>query len=66
MRNLSGLFWLGAVVTVLAGCSGSNSDEPPMRAEIVRTSFGIPHIKADNFKGLGYGYGYAFSQDNYC
>ncbi|PHM38398.1 Peptidase S45, penicillin amidase [Xenorhabdus mauleonii] len=35
-------------------------------AEIRRTSFGIPHIKAENWFGLGYGYGYAQVQDNLC
>ncbi|MGB1139974.1 MAG: penicillin acylase family protein, partial [Halioglobus sp.] len=38
----------------------------PMTAEIRRTEYGIPHIKADDWRGLGYGYGYAYAQDNYC
>lgn len=38
----------------------------PMSAEIRRTDYGIPHIKADDWRGLGYGYGYAYAQDNYC
>jgi acyl-homoserine-lactone acylase len=35
-------------------------------AIVQRTSFGIPHVKANDFGGLGYGYGYAFAQDNFC
>lgn len=35
-------------------------------AEIRRTAYGIPHIKADDWASLGYGYGYAYAQDNYC
>jgi acyl-homoserine-lactone acylase len=35
-------------------------------AEVRRTSFGVPHVKAGNEKGLGYGIGYAFAQDNFC
>ncbi|GAA2148246.1 penicillin acylase family protein [Kitasatospora kazusensis] len=35
-------------------------------AEIRRTEYGIPHILAHDFGGLGYGYGYAFAQDNLC
>ena len=35
-------------------------------AEVRRTAFGIPHILARDFGGLGYGYGYAFAQDNLC
>ncbi|WP_322617066.1 acylase [Pseudomonas sp. BIC9C] len=35
-------------------------------ADIRRTSFGVPHIRADNERGLGYGIGYAYAQDNLC
>ncbi|MFD7641672.1 penicillin acylase family protein [Kitasatospora sp. NPDC059795] len=35
-------------------------------AKIRRTEFGIPHVLAQDFGGLGYGYGYAFAQDNLC
>jgi acyl-homoserine-lactone acylase len=37
-----------------------------LEAEIRRTEHGIPHIKAEDWAGLGYGYGYAFAQDNLC
>lgn len=35
-------------------------------AQIRRTSFGVPHILAENERGLGYGIGYAYAQDNLC
>ncbi|WP_328603477.1 penicillin acylase family protein [Amycolatopsis sp. NBC_00345] len=35
-------------------------------AVVRRTEFGIPHVLAADFGGLGYGYGYAFAQDNLC
>ncbi|HCS06416.1 MAG TPA: acylase, partial [Pseudomonas sp.] len=35
-------------------------------AEIRRTTFGVPHIKAADERGLGYGIGYAYAQDNLC
>src|SRR4051795_12884146 len=38
----------------------------PYRATIRRTAYGIPHIQARSFAGLGFGYGYAFAQDNIC
>jgi acyl-homoserine-lactone acylase len=47
----------------------SQADATPgggFAAEIRRTAYGIPHIKADDFAGLGYGEGYAFAQDNFC
>ena len=35
-------------------------------ANITRTSFGIPHIVADDWGSLGFGQGYAFAQDRAC
>ena len=37
-----------------------------LSAVIRRTAYGIPHIEASSYAGLGYGYGYAFAQDNLC
>lgn len=36
------------------------------RATIQRTAFGIPHIEAKDYAGVGYGLGYAYAQDNVC
>ncbi|MEL0088781.1 MAG: penicillin acylase family protein, partial [Halieaceae bacterium] len=70
---------LPCVIALLAACNDSNDDvvtptpppPPPeptfeLNAEIRRTEYGIPHIKADDWKSLGYGFGYAYAQDNYC
>jgi len=35
-------------------------------ASITRTTFGIPHIAADTWQGVGYGVAYAYAQDNLC
>jgi acyl-homoserine-lactone acylase len=35
-------------------------------AEIRRTDYGVVHVKADSYEGLGFGYGYAFAEDNLC
>lgn len=54
------------------GCSDNDnnssigSNENTYAADIQRTEFGIPHITAENYKGLGYGVGYAFAEDNIC
>ncbi|MCG5217340.1 penicillin acylase family protein [Streptosporangium sp. KLBMP 9127] len=37
-----------------------------LAADIRYTEHGIPHIKADNFAGLGYGFGFATAKDNIC
>lgn len=65
-----------ASTLALAACGGSSSsspdtvDEPPrggdFNVEIRRTSYGIPHIKADSYADMGYGYGYVHAQDNLC
>ncbi|MEZ2127561.1 MULTISPECIES: acylase [unclassified Sinorhizobium] len=34
--------------------------------QITRTTFGIPHIRASDFRSLGYGVAYAYAQDNLC
>jgi acyl-homoserine-lactone acylase len=39
---------------------------PEYSATIRTTSYGVPHVVADNFKGAGFGYGYAFAQQNVC
>lgn len=33
---------------------------------IRRTAHGVPHIRATDFRSLGYGIGYAFARDNAC
>jgi len=59
-----------AALAALAACGGSSHDSDPVpdkyHAEIRRTTMGVPHIKADNWEGLGYGVGYAQAQDNLC
>ena len=67
--------------TLLAACGSSDQDSAapqrlaslvsasapkPYSATIRYTSYGVPHIKAHDFKGAGYGYGYAFAQENIC
>jgi acyl-homoserine-lactone acylase len=36
------------------------------KAEIRRTTGGVPHIKAKDFGSLGFGFGYAYAQDQIC
>lgn len=64
-----------AVSLGLFGCSDNDNfngniddgtGDSTYAADIQRTEFGIPHITAKNYKGLGYGVGYAFAEDNIC
>ncbi|MFD7834091.1 penicillin acylase family protein [Streptomyces sp. NPDC059761] len=42
--------------------AGQGPDKPTIRY----TEYGIPHITASNWEGLGTGYGYAAAKDNVC
>ena len=57
---LTGLLAAGAVL------AGSATAAAQYEATITRTTFGIPHIKARDFAGLGFGVAYAEAQDNIC
>lgn len=62
---------LGAILTA---CSHHDSDispstsapPPQFSADITRTTHGIVHVKAADFRSLGYGLAYAYAQDNLC
>ena len=66
---------------MLTGCNDSEDSTPPtepetqlqtfapnglLKANIRRTTYGVPHIQADNLESLGFGSGYAQAQDNLC
>ncbi|MDG2303363.1 MAG: penicillin acylase family protein [Candidatus Binatia bacterium] len=60
---------LAALVLTVSSCSDANLSDGGGGTDgvkLVRTTYGIPHITANNFYGLGLGYGYAYSEDNYC
>lgn len=58
--------------TVLAGAllaatsATANETEATYEAEIRRTTYGIPHVQAEDWGSLGYGFGYAYAEDNFC
>jgi acyl-homoserine-lactone acylase len=56
------------VVTAASAGAGAAAAQPGQGFDaIVRTtSHGIPHIKADDFGGVGFGFGYFFAKDNIC
>jgi acyl-homoserine-lactone acylase len=58
------VFSLGALLLSPAGHAGSSGRD--FNVQVLRTSYGIPHIQATDWGSLGYGYGYAFAQDNVC
>jgi acyl-homoserine-lactone acylase len=59
----SSLRCLAIVAAVLCGEAALAA---PGGAEIVRTSHGIVHVKADSYRDLGFGLAYAYATDNGC
>jgi acyl-homoserine-lactone acylase len=58
---LSGVLALAVGALTLAPAAGEAYD-----AQISRTKYGVPHIKAKSIANLGFGVGYAFAEDNIC
>ena len=53
-------------LVVVAGFPGVAGANAVYEAEVRVTSYGIPHIKANDWAGLGYGYGYHYASHNLC
>jgi acyl-homoserine-lactone acylase len=62
MRALGIAILLGSTALI----STAQARTPRYEATIVRTTHGIPHVTASNWRGIGYGVGYAYAQDNLC
>ena len=54
---------LAALVAPAAAAAGGSGR---YKAEIRRTTGGMPHIKARDYGSLGFGYGYAYASDQIC
>lgn len=57
---------LPAPASAAAEPDGKRVGDHEYTSQIRRTEYGIPHVLAHDYGGLGYGYGYAFAQDNLC
>ena len=66
MRRLATRLALLALALPLLVPLAATAEAPQYQARITWTAHGVPHVVADDFKGLGYGYGYAFAKDNLC
>ena len=62
-----------AMGSALAACDGDPGDStfstpkpPQFSAELTRTTHGVVHVRAADFRSLGYGLAYAYAQDNLC
>jgi acyl-homoserine-lactone acylase len=56
-----------AMLALLASASAAGAAQAAgYKAEIVRTQYGIPHVTAADYGGIGYGQAYAYLEDNLC
>ena len=65
-----------AAMLALGACSSDKDDvaappPPPQTAariqvEVARTTHGLPHVRAEDYRSLAYGLAYAYAQDNVC
>jgi acyl-homoserine-lactone acylase len=44
----------------------TSSPAPQFSVDVTRTAHGVVHVKAADFRSLGYGLAYAYAQDNLC
>ena len=63
MRN--SVWAAGCAALVLAPVAEADA-QPRYQATITRTTYGIPHITARDWRGVGYGVAYAYAEDNLC
>ena len=56
----------GSVAAGVVGDRALDAADAEYEATIRWTSYGIPHIEASDWGGLGYGYGYAAANDYLC
>ncbi len=70
---------LAVPLLALSACSsdadhpGSGGAEPPpiatasrISVDVARTTYGVPHVRARDFRSLGYGLAYSYAQNNVC
>lgn len=55
-----------AASLLLSGCNSTKVDDPSEQVQITYTSYGVPHIEASSYRGLGYGIGYSQASENLC
>ncbi|HEX6390931.1 MAG TPA: penicillin acylase family protein, partial [Solirubrobacteraceae bacterium] len=57
---------LAATLLSSASSTALAASKNDYRAEIRRTTGGVPHVKARDYGSLGFGLGYAYAQDQIC
>jgi acyl-homoserine-lactone acylase len=63
---LSVVVVVAATLTAVSATADQSAQPGPLKPTIRYTEYGIPHIIASDFAGLGEGYGYASAKDIIC
>lgn len=58
--------WAAATAALVLAPAAEASAGPRARATITRTTYGIPHIEAKDWRSVGFGVAYAYAEDNLC
>lgn len=58
--------WAAGCAALVLTPAGEAAARSRYEATITRTTYGIPHIAADTWAGVGYGVAYAYAEDNLC
>ncbi|MFI6094712.1 penicillin acylase family protein [Lentzea sp. NPDC051213] len=66
MRGLLAIAAAAGLVVLSQVPTAATTQDARYSAVVRWTEFGIPHVLAADFGGLGYGYGHAFARDNLC
>ncbi|HEX5378986.1 MAG TPA: penicillin acylase family protein, partial [Phenylobacterium sp.] len=66
MWSRAALLGLAAAGLATAGPGAGSAQAAGYRAEIARTQYGVPHVTAADYGGVGFGQAYAYLEDNLC
>ena len=55
-----------AALALLLGACATTPTPGSRQVQIERTTYGIAHVSAPDYEGIGYGVAYAYAQDNVC
>ena len=66
MKRAAILFAALTVLVAAAPAQTLAAKGGKMSATVTRTEYGVPHIKAKTWEGIGFGFAYAFAEDNLC
>jgi acyl-homoserine-lactone acylase len=58
--------WAATAAALVAAPASEALAGKRYQATITRTTYGIPHIVARDWRGVGYGVAYAYAEDNLC